>query len=77
LIAALHYPPTNSAHEASGFTALIDEHGADICVYGHLHGDDIRGALTGSRQKTIYRIVSADAVNFAPARLAESEKQEV
>jgi len=75
LIAALHYPPTNAAHEVSGFTALIDEYGADVCVYGHLHGDDIRGALTGSREKTIYHLVSADAVDFAPAQIAESGKR--
>ena len=67
LIAALHYPPTNATHEASGFTALIDEYGADVCVYGHLHGDDISGALTGLRGKTKYHVVSADAVDFAPA----------
>lgn len=70
LIAALHYPPTNAAHEPSGFTALIDEFGADICVYGHLHGEDIRGALTGLLEKTIYHVVSADAVDFAPAHIS-------
>ena len=75
LIAALHYPPANAAHEASGFTALIDEYGADVCVYGHLHGDDINGALTGLREKTIYHLVSADAVDFAPAQIAESGKR--
>jgi predicted phosphohydrolase len=69
LIVALHYPPTNAAHETSGFTEMIDEHGADICVYGHLHGDDIRTALTGLRSKTAYFLVSADAANFAPAEL--------
>jgi uncharacterized protein len=69
LIVALHYPPTNAAHETSGFTELIDEHGADICVYGHLHGDDINTALTGLRSRTIYFLVSADAANFAPAEL--------
>jgi predicted phosphohydrolase len=77
LIAALHYPPTNAAHEASGFTDLIDKHGGDVCVYGHLHGDDITGALTGLRAKTNYHVVSADAVGFAPAQIAESGKREV
>ncbi|PYT09812.1 MAG: serine/threonine protein phosphatase, partial [Acidobacteria bacterium] len=57
------------AHEPSGFTELIDEHGADICVYGHLHGQDIRTALTGPRGRTNYFLVSADAANFAPAEL--------
>ncbi len=71
LIVALHYPPTNAAHEASGFTDLIDEYGATVCVYGHLHGDDIRTALTGLRAKTTYHLVSADAANFAPAEIQE------
>jgi predicted phosphohydrolase len=69
LIVALHYPPTNAAHEASGFTDLIEDYGASICVYGHLHGDDIRTALTGLRGKTNYHLVSADAANFAPVQI--------
>lgn len=69
LIVALHYPPANAAHEQSGFMDLIDEFGADECVYGHLHGDDIGTALTGLRAKTNYHLVSADAVNFAPAEI--------
>jgi predicted phosphohydrolase len=69
LIVALHYPPTNAAHEASGFTDLIDEYGATVCVYGHLHGDDTRTALTGLRGKTNYHLVSADAANFAPVQI--------
>lgn len=69
LIVALHYPPMNSQNEASGFTELIDECGADVCVYGHLHGDSIQSAFTGRRGKTIYYLVSADAVDFAPVEI--------
>ena len=69
LIVALHYPPTNAAHQLSGFTELIDEYEADVCVYGHLHGEDISTALTGFREKTNYFLVSADAANFAPAEI--------
>jgi predicted phosphohydrolase len=69
LIVALHYPPTNSGHQASGFTDLIDEYGADVCVYGHLHGEDIETGLTGLRKNTNYKLVSADAVDFAPAEI--------
>jgi len=69
LIVTLHYPPTNAAHQPSGFTELIDQYGADACVYGHLHGDDIRGALTGLRIKTHYSLVSADAAGFAPVEI--------
>ncbi len=69
LIVALHYPPTNAEHQPSGFTDLIDEYGADVCVYGHLHGDDIRTALTGLLRETEYHLVSADAAEFAPAEI--------
>lgn len=67
LIVALHYPPVSATHQASGFTDLIDEHGADFCVYGHLHGDDIKTGLTRLRGKTNYFLVSADAASFSPA----------
>jgi predicted phosphohydrolase len=69
LIVALHYPPTNDKHDASGFTELIDEFRADVCVYGHVHGEFIQTALTGLRGQTMYRLVSADAVNFSPYRI--------
>lgn len=69
LIVVLHYPPANAAHESSGFTKLIDEYGAGTCVYGHLHGEDIKSALTGLRERAAYYIVSADAVDFAPAEI--------
>jgi len=69
LIVALHYPPTNAAHQASGFTELIDQHVADACVFGHLHGDDIKTALTELRGKTNYYLVSADAAGFAPVEI--------
>ena len=72
LIVALHYPPVNERHEPSGFTDLIDEHRVDWCVYGHLHGEFIAGALTGARVQTVYHLVSADAVSFAPAEIAKS-----
>ena len=67
LIVALHYPPTNDKHEPSGFTDLIDLYRANVCVYGHLHGEYISGALTGRRESTTYYLVSADAADFRPA----------
>jgi hypothetical protein len=69
LIVALHYSPVNNLHEPSGFTELIDQYHADACVYGHLHGEDIKSALTGRLGATTYYLVSADAVNFAPAQV--------
>jgi predicted phosphohydrolase len=73
LIVALHYPPMNDRHEPSGFTELIDEYGADFCVFGHVHGEHIKSAFTGARGQTTYALVSADAVNFTPAEIKISE----
>ncbi len=69
LIVALHYPPTNNRHEPSGFTELIDAHHADACVYGHLHGESIKTALTGWRGNAYHYLVSADSVDFAPTEI--------
>jgi predicted phosphohydrolase len=69
LIVALHYPPVNAAQEPSGFTELIDQWGAEFCVYGHLHGESTKTALTGLRGKTTYRLVSADYVDFKPQQI--------
>jgi predicted phosphohydrolase len=70
LIVALHYPPTNNKHEASGFTELIDACGADACIYGHLHGEEaIKTALTGLRGRTQHYLVSADSVDFTPKEI--------
>jgi predicted phosphohydrolase len=76
LIVALHYPPTNSKHEPSGFTELIDTHKANACVYGHLHGESINSALTGWRGNTYHYLVSADGVDFTPAKIDLSRRKE-
>ncbi|MEW6209668.1 MAG: metallophosphoesterase [Acidobacteriota bacterium] len=76
LIVALHYPPVNQKHEPSGFTELIDRYEADVCVYGHLHGEDIPKALTGLRRSTQYYLVSADSINFSPAEIKLSGAEE-
>jgi len=69
LVVALHYPPTNMSHEKSGFVELIDDFKADVCVYGHLHGEDIKSALIGRHGATSYHLVSADAAGFAPVEI--------
>ena len=66
LVVAVHYPPTNQTGANTAFTQLIEDHGSDFCVYGHLHAEAIATAFTGRRGPTKYQLVSADAVNFCP-----------
>jgi len=73
LVVALHYPAVNERHEPSGFTELLKNYRADFCVYGHLHGDAIPGALTGDHDGTRHVLVSADAVDFTPAEILRTD----
>lgn len=75
LIVALHYPPVNERYEPSGFTELIDQYGAAVCVYGHLHGESIRSAFNAQRNATRYQLVSADSVDFTPLQIFTTETQ--
>ncbi|HKV42292.1 MAG TPA: metallophosphoesterase [Blastocatellia bacterium] len=74
LIVALHYPPTNESREESGFTELAMRYQATACVYGHLHGESTRSALTGLYQGTAYYLVSADYVDFRPIEIARANQ---
>lgn len=76
LIVALHYPPTSQSHESTGFTELIEQHHANICVYGHLHGDDINTAMTGIHRGVRYCLVSADAARFEPVEIPVSSNNQ-
>jgi len=69
LVVMTHFPPLRSLAEATPVTELIEQAGASVCVYGHLHGDDIVTAAQGTRNGIDYRLVSADAVDFRPRQI--------
>ncbi len=70
LLAVLHYPPMNSRHENTEVTALLQRFGVEACVYGHLHGAGHAAGFSGERDGIRYRLLSADAVGFAPVEVA-------
>jgi predicted phosphohydrolase len=70
LVAALHYPPMGSRHEASEVTAMLEHYGVDVCIYGHLHGEGCRAGFTGVRNGVRYQLLSADSVDFTPLEIA-------
>jgi hypothetical protein len=69
LLAMTHYPPLPLGGGASEVAGLLAEAGVRLCIYGHLHGADVRRAPEGPRGGVEYRLVSADAVDFQPVRL--------
>ena len=66
LIAMMHYPPLTPDNPDTGFTELLQAYGAGICVYGHLHGAALRGAMRGESGGIRYIQVSSDGIGFAP-----------
>jgi predicted phosphohydrolase len=68
-LAMLHYPPWIDGREPTKVVEHLKKAGVRICVYGHLHGEDHRIAVTGEHDGIIYRFIAADAVGFAPAEI--------
>lgn len=65
----LHYPPTNLRLEPSGFTDLIEKSGADVLVFGHLHGE--RRAVDKVGDVPAH-LVAADALSFRPRLILDA-----
>ena len=58
----LHYPPLTEEHP--GFSDILEAFGVKDCVYGHLHGASIYGAVRGRRDGVRYHQVSCDGLDF-------------
>ena len=73
LIVMLHFPPTNPRQEPSGFTELVRQAGADVLVFGHLHGEE-GGRRLEELNGTAVHFVSADALRFRPKLVWETRQ---
>ena len=62
LTVLMHYPPRTE--EQIGFSDLLEAYGARDCVYGHLHGPAIYGAMRGRCGTVTYHQVSCDGLDF-------------
>ncbi len=64
LIAMMHYPPVTFGTRYSEFCDILEEHGADVCVYGHLHGVDGKEAEETVHNGVRYLLTSCDMIGF-------------
>ena len=58
----MHYPPLTD--ELPGFSDILEAYGVEDCVYGHLHGAGLHGAVRGERRGVRYHQVSCDGLGF-------------
>ena len=62
ITAMTHYPPLTD--DEPGFSDILEAYGVTDCVYGHLHGPAIYGAVRGLRGSVRYHQVSCDGLDF-------------
>ncbi len=69
MIVCLHFPPFLRDRQPGEMTALMEKFNVDLCVFGHIHGEQgaaVNRFLLGSVE---YQLVAADALGFKPLRL--------
>ncbi len=64
-----HYPPISADLQPSKVSALLEQYGVDICVFGHLHNVRHDVPLFGSRNGVTYHLTSADNLDFKPLKI--------
>lgn len=68
-IVFLHYPPKYKGYECAEILEILKAYDVKQCYYGHLHGPSHGLALEGIWDGIVYKLVSADKLNFMPFRV--------
>ena len=65
----LHYPPIYQGYECPEILVLLEQYQVERCYYGHIHGKGHNAAFQGERNGTVFRMVSADYLDFYPLKV--------
>lgn len=65
-IAMTHYPPIGAHLEPSKASKILEKHGVNICVFGHLHNIKSGSLAFGEKNQVQYILTSADYLDFQP-----------
>ena len=66
-----HFPPICAGFVQNPFTDVLKKHNVKTCVYGHLHANSSKNALTGLIGNINYLLVSCDYLDFNPVKLSD------
>lgn len=69
IICFLHYPPIFANFRCGEMIGLMQKYGVKQCIYGHLHSDSLRYAVTGVHEGIDFKLVSGDFIDFIPVLL--------
>lgn len=71
-IAMTHYPPIGLDLAATKASALFEQYGIHIVVFGHLHSLKPQSApLFGTARGVSYHLCSCDCIDFSPLRISK------
>jgi predicted phosphohydrolase len=70
-IALTHYPPIGADLAPSRASKILEEHGVDICIFGHLHSVRQGSLPFGEARGVKYLFTSCDYLDFVPLRVLE------
>ena len=59
----LHYPPVFTSFRCGEIIDLMHRYQVEQCIYGHLHSDSLRYAVTGIHEGINFRLVSGDYID--------------
>lgn len=65
----LHYPPKYQGYACEEILALLREHHVSLCCFGHIHGKGCASAFQGQFEETVFKMVSADYLDFVPLKI--------
>lgn len=65
----LHYPPIYANFRCGEIIDLMKRYNVTRCIYGHLHSDSLRWAVTGRHEDIDFVLASGDYLDFTPLLL--------
>ncbi len=68
-IVFLHYPPIFRYDRSDIMIDIMMQYDITHCYYGHLHSHTIKHAFNGTENGIHYKLISSDALRFAPFRV--------
>lgn len=68
-IVMTHYPPIGADLKDSRVSKLLEKHGVNSCVFGHLHNVRAGTLPFGEKNGVTYKLTSADYLGFTPLKL--------
>ena len=69
ILCFLHYPPIAPSYRCGEILELMQKYGVKQCIYGHLHSDSLRYAVTGQQEGIEFTLTSGDFIDFTPILL--------